>query len=104
MPIDPTSEDSVPREMGMRRAFALLIAVLMLSCGWMLLFLDLANASANQGQVAFSLMAAIGGTFVWADYFEVTAWFTGQLASAIPFLTKLWTNIRLHIREHIAKD
>ena len=93
----------------MRRAFALVMAALMLWCGWMLVFLDLANASANQGQVALigSLMAAIGGTCLWADYFGVTAWFAGQLASArrsIPFLTKLWTNMRLHIREHIAKS
>jgi hypothetical protein len=57
------AEDSVRRGMGMRRAIFLLIASLLLWCGSMLVFLDLANASDNQGQVALigSLMAAIGG-------------------------------------------
>ena len=50
--IDLTAKDSVPREMGMRRAVFLLIASLLLWCGSMLLVLDLANASGNQGQVA----------------------------------------------------
>ena len=50
--IDLTAEDSVLREMGLRRAVFLLIASLLLWCGSMLLVLDLANASGNQGQVA----------------------------------------------------
>jgi hypothetical protein len=86
------AEDSVPREMGMRRAIVLLIASLLLWCGSILVFLDLANASDNQGQVALigSLMAAFGGSWLWADYFGITAWFARELASArrsIPLLT-----------------
>jgi hypothetical protein len=41
--IDLTAEDSVPREMGLRRAVFLLIASLSLWCGSMLLVLDLAT-------------------------------------------------------------
>ena len=41
--IDLTVEDSVPREMGLRRAVFLLIASLSLWCGSMLLVLDLAT-------------------------------------------------------------
>ena len=61
----------------MGRAIVLLITSLLLWCGSMLLFLDLANDSDNQGQVALigSLMAAIGGSWLWADFFGVTAWF-----------------------------
>ena len=46
----------------------------------MLLVLDLANASGNQGQVALIglFLVAIGGSWLWADFFEVTAWFTRQ--------------------------
>ena len=64
--------------MGMRRAVFLLIASLLLWCGSMLLVLDLANASGNQGQVALIglFLVAIGGSWLWADFFEVTAWFT----------------------------
>ena len=72
-----TAEDKVPREMGLRRAVFLLIASLLLWCGSMLLVLDLANASGNQGQVALIglFLVAIGGGWLWADFFEVTAWF-----------------------------
>ena len=69
------------REMGMGRAIVLLIASLLLWCGSMLLFLDLAaNASGTHGQVALigSLMAAIGGSWLWADFFGVTAWFARE--------------------------
>ena len=80
------------REMGIGPAIVLLIASLLLWCGSMLLFLDLANVSDNQWQVALigSLMAAIGGSWLWADFFEVTAWFarerwvTGYIAQEIP--------------------
>jgi hypothetical protein len=76
--IDLTARDSVPREMGLRRAVFLLIASLSLWCGSMLLVLDLAtNASGNQGQVALIglVLVAIGGSCLWADFFDVTAWF-----------------------------
>ena len=75
-----TAEDSVPREMGMRRAVLLLVATLSLWCGSMLLVLDLINTSNNQGQVALIglSLVAIGGTWLWADFFEVTAWFTRE--------------------------
>ena len=83
------------REMGMGRAIVLLIASLLLWCGSMLLLLDLvdlANVSDNQWQVALlgSLMAAIGGSWLWADFFGVTAWLarerwvTGYIAQEIP--------------------
>jgi hypothetical protein len=77
---DLTAEDSVPREMGMRRAVFLLIASLLLWCGSMLLVLDLANVSGNQGQVALIglFLVAIGGSWLWADFFGVTAWFTRE--------------------------
>jgi hypothetical protein len=54
------------------------IQVSILGCGSMLLVLDLANISNNQGQVALIglSLVAIGGTWLWADFFEVTAWFT----------------------------
>jgi hypothetical protein len=79
--IDLTAEDSVRREMGMRRAVFLLIATLLLWCGSMLLVLDVAtNASGNQGQVALIglILVAIGGSCLWADFFEVTSWFTRE--------------------------
>ena len=78
--IDLTAKDSVPREMGMRRAVLLLVATLSLWCGSMLLVLDLINTSNNQGQVALIglSLVAIGGTWLWADFFEVTAWFTRE--------------------------
>ncbi len=81
------------REMRPRRTAFLMIATLLLWCGSMLLFLDLAaNASGTHGQVALigSLMAAIGGSWLWADFFGVTAWFarerwvTGYIAQEIP--------------------
>ena len=80
------------REMRPRRAAFLMIATLLLWCGSMLLFLDLANVSDNQWLVALigSLMAAIGGSWLWADFFGVTAWFarerwvTGYIAQEIP--------------------
>ena len=80
------------REMGLGRAVFLLIATLLLWCGSMLLFLDLAQCQRYSGQVALigSLMAAIGGSWLWADFFGVTAWFarerwvTGYIAQEIP--------------------
>ena len=69
------------REMGMGRAVVLMIATLLLLCGSMLLFLDLAaNASGTHGQVAFIGLAfvAIGGSCLWADFFEVTSWFARE--------------------------
>jgi hypothetical protein len=73
-------ENSVAREMGMRRAIFLLIASLLLWCGSMLIFLDLANAGDNQGQVALIglFLVAIGGSCLWVDFFEVTAWFARE--------------------------
>jgi hypothetical protein len=80
-----TAEDSVPREMGMRRAVLLLVATLSLWCGSMLLVLDLINISNNQGQVALIglSLVAIGGTWLWADFFEVTAWFTREASQRV---------------------
>ena len=66
------------REMGMGRAVFLMIATLLLWCGSMLLVLDLAaNASGTHGQVALIglVLVAIGGSCLWADFFEVTSWF-----------------------------
>ena len=71
-----TPEEPVPREMRPRRAVFLMIATLLLWCGSMLLFLDLAaNASGTHGQVALIglVLVAIGGSCLWADFFEVTA-------------------------------
>ena len=83
--IELTPEEPVPREMTPRRAGFLMIATLLLLCGSMLLFLDLAaNASGTHGQVAMIglVLVAIGGSCLWADFFEVTTWFerwvTGQ--------------------------
>jgi hypothetical protein len=78
---DLTAENLVPREMGPRRAVFLLMASLLLWCGSMLLVLDLAtNASGNQGQVALVglFLVAIGGSCLWADFFEVTTWFARE--------------------------
>ena len=47
--IDLTAEDSVPREMGLRRAVFLLIASLSLWCGSMLLVLDLDQRQRQSG-------------------------------------------------------
>ena len=57
-----------------------MIASLLLWCGSMLLVLDLANASGNQGQVALIglFLVAIGGSWLWADFFEVTTWFARE--------------------------
>ena len=79
--VDLTAED-FPREMGMRRAVVLLIGALLLWCGSMLLVLDLADASGNQGQVALIglFLVAIGGSCLWADFFEVTTWFARAAA------------------------
>jgi hypothetical protein len=78
--IDLTAEDSVLREMGLRRAVFLLIASLLLWCGSMLLILDLANASDNWAQVALIglFLVAIGVSWLWADFFEVTTWFARE--------------------------
>ena len=69
--------------MGMGRAVFLLIAALLSWCGSMLLVLDVANVSGNQGQVALIglVLIAIGGSCLWADFFEVTTWFA-QLTAA----------------------
>jgi hypothetical protein len=72
---------AVRREMGMGRAVFLLIATLLLWCGSMLLVLDLAaNASGTHGQVALIglVLVAIGGSCLWADFFEVTSWFARE--------------------------
>ena len=74
-------EELVPREMRPRRAVFLMIATLLLWCGSMLLFLDLAaNASGTHGQVALIglVLVAIGGSCLWADFFEVTSWFARE--------------------------
>ena len=47
----------------------------------MLLVLDLAaNASGTHGQVAMIglVLVAIGGSCLWADFFEVTSWFARE--------------------------
>ena len=73
------------REMRMGRAVFLMIATLLLWCGGMLLVLDLAaSASGAHGKPALIglVLVAIGGSCLWADFFEVTTWFerwvTGQ--------------------------
>ena len=79
--IELTPEEPVPREMRPRRAVFLMIATLLLWCGSMLLVLDLAaNASGTHGQVALIglVLVAIGGSCLWADFFEVTAWFARE--------------------------
>ena len=76
-----TPEEPVPREMRPRRAVFLMIATLVLWCGSMLLVLDLAaNASGTHGQVALIglVLVAIGGSCLWADFFEVTSWFARE--------------------------
>ena len=58
-----------------------MIATLLLWCGSMLLVLDLAaNASGTHGQVALIglVLVAIGGSCLWADFFEVTSWFARE--------------------------
>ena len=88
--IDPTAED-LPREMGLQRALFLLIASLLLWCGSMLLVLDLANTSGNQGQVALIglSLVAIGGSCLWADFFEVTTWFARAAAKGSTISSRL---------------
>ena len=79
--IERTPEEPVPREMTPRRAVFLMIATLLLLCGSMLLVLDLAaNASGTHGQVALIglVLVAIGGSYLWADFFEVTSWFARE--------------------------
>ena len=78
--------------MGLRRAVFLLIATLLLWCGGMLLVLDLAtNASGNQGQVALIglFLVAIGGSCLWADFFEVTTWFARAAAKGSTISSRL---------------
>ena len=78
---EPTPEEPLPREMTPRRAGFLMIATLLLLCGSMLLFLDLAaNASGTHGQVAMIglVLVAIGGSCLWADFFDVTSWFARE--------------------------
>ena len=58
-----------------------MIATLLLWCGGMLLFLDLAaNAGGTHGQVALIglVFVAIGGSCLWVDFFEVTSWFARE--------------------------
>ena len=65
----------------MGRAVFLLIATLLLWCGSMLLVVDLAaNASGTHGQVAMIglVLVAIGGSCLWADFFDVTSWFARE--------------------------
>ena len=79
--IELTPEEPVPREMRPWRAVFLMIATLLLWCGSMLLVLDLAaNASGTHGQVAMIglVLVAIGGSCLWADFFEVTSWFARE--------------------------
>ena len=79
--IELTPEEPVPREMRPWRAVFLMIATLLLWCGSMLLVLDLAaNASGTHGQVALIglVLVAIGGSCLWADFFEVTSWFARE--------------------------
>ena len=79
--IELTPEEPVPREMRPWRAVFLMIATLLLWCGSMLLVLDLAaNASGTHGQVALIglVLVAIGGSYLWADFFEVTSWFARE--------------------------
>ena len=90
--IDLTAEEPVPREMTLRRAVFLMIATLLLWCGSMLLVLDLAtNASGNQGQVALIglSLVAIGGSCLWADFFEVTTWFARAAAKGSTISSRL---------------
>ena len=78
---EPTPEEPLPREMTPRRAGFLMIATLLLLCGSMLLFLDLAaNASGTHGQVAMIglVLVAIGGSCLWVDFFDVTSWFARE--------------------------
>ena len=88
--IDLTAED-LPREMGMGRAVFLLIAALLSWCGSMLLVLDVANVSGNQGQVALIglVLIAIGGSCLWADFFEVTTWFARAAAKGSMISSRL---------------
>ena len=79
--VELTPEEPVPREMRPWRAVFLIIATLLLWCGSMLLVLDLAaNASGTHGQVALIglVLVAIGGSCLWADFFEVTSWFAHE--------------------------
>jgi hypothetical protein len=82
---DLIAEDSIPGEIGMRRAVFLLIATLLVWCGSMLLALDLANISGNQGQVALVglVLVAIGGGCLWVDFFEVTSWFASGVGQML---------------------
>jgi len=82
---DLIAEDSIPGEIGMRRAVFLLIATLLVWCGSMLLVVDLANISGNQGQVALMglVLVAIGGGCLWVDFFEVTSWFVSGVGQKL---------------------
>ena len=101
------------REMRTRRAVFLMIATLLLWCGSMLLVLDLAaNASGTHGQVALIglVLVAIGGSCLWADFFEVTSWFarerwvTGHVPPRIhaAFYPRSFTR-EAHLRRRTAK-
>ena len=109
--IEPTPEEPVPREMTPRRAGFLMIATLLLLCGSMLLFLDLAaNASGTHGQVAMIglVLVAIGGSCLWADFFEVTSWFarerwvTGHVPPGYTRYPRSFTR-EAHLRRRTAK-
>ena len=74
-----TTAEPVPREMTPRRAVFLMIATLLLWCGTMLLVLDLAASAAHGGPALIGLvLVAIGGSCLWADFFEVTSWFVRE--------------------------
>ena len=63
----------------MGRAVFLMIATLLLWCGTMLLVLDLAASAAHGGPALIGLvLVAIGGSCLWADFFEVTSWFARE--------------------------
>jgi len=63
----------------MGRAVFLMIATLLLWCGTMLLVLDLAASAAHGGPALIGLvLVAIGGSCLWADFFEVTSWFVRE--------------------------
>ena len=74
-----TTAEPVPREMTPRRAVFLMTATLLLWCGTMLLVLDLVSSAAHGGPALIGLvLVAIGGSCLWADFFEVTSWFVRE--------------------------
>jgi hypothetical protein len=59
----------------MRRVISLLMASLLLWCGDLLLYLCLYDNSQSHGRVASvgALLAALGGSWLWARFFGVRA-------------------------------